>query len=99
MKGRSVTLKAVRLKKRAQTIRRKKAVAVTKAKGKVTYRLAGVSKARYKKYFRVAKKTGKITVRRGLKKGRYRVKVRVTAAGKGSYAKGSRTAAVRVRVR
>ena len=99
VKGRRVTLKAARLKKRAQTIRRRKAVAVTKAKGKVTYRLAGVSKARYKKYFRVAKKTGKITVRRGLKKGRYRVKIRVTAAGKGRYAKGSRTAAVRVRVR
>lgn len=54
---------------------------MTNANGRVTYELAGVTKKKFKKYFKVNAKSGRITVKKGLKKGTYKVKVRVTAAG------------------
>ena len=65
----------------------------------MTYKLAGVTKAKYKKYFKVAKKTGKITVKKKLRKGLYRVKIKVTAAGNGTYKPVTKTVTVKVRVR
>ena len=84
-KGRTVTVKYAKVKKKAQTIKRSKAITVSKAQGTVTYKLAGVSKAKFKKYFKVNSKTGNITVKKGLQKGTYKVKVNVTAAGGTNY--------------
>ena len=44
-------------------------------------------------------KTGKITVKKGLKKGTYKVKLRVTAAGNKNYKKKAKTVVVKVRVK
>ena len=44
-------------------------------------------------------KTGKLTVKKGLKKGTYRVKVQIKSAAKGNYTAGSRTVTVTVRVK
>ena len=58
---------------------RKKAIYIAKAKGAVTYKKAkGNSKI-------VVKKNGVIVVKKGLKKGTYKVAVKVKAAGKGLY--------------
>ena len=99
VKGKTVTVKRSILKKRAKTIKRTAAIKVTKAKGKVTYKLASVSANKYKKYFRVNTKTGKITVRKGLKKGKYKLRIKVRAAGDFSYKARTRTATVIIKVR
>lgn len=99
VKGKRVTLKAKKLKKKSRTISRKKAITLKKAKGKVTYKLASVKKGKFKKYFKVNKKNDKITVKKRLRKGTYKLKIKVTAAGNLLYKKGSKTAVVKVIVK
>ena len=38
-----------------------------------------------KKYFRIKKTTGRVTVKKGLKKGTYKAKVKIKAAGNSNY--------------
>ena len=55
--------------------------------------------ARVKKGVTVNKKTGKITVKKGTKKGTCKVRIKATAAAKGSYAKGTKTFTVTIKVK
>ena len=72
---------------------------MNKARGKVTYRLTGVKKAKFKKYFKVSKKTGNITVSKKLKKGTYKLKISAMAAGNNWYNKATTGAKVIVKVK
>ena len=59
-----------------------------------------MTKSKFKKYFAVNTKTGKITVKKGLKKGTYKVKVKVKAAGNANYkASKEKTVTVTVKVK
>ncbi|MCR5207483.1 MAG: hypothetical protein K6C14_03295 [Eubacterium sp.] len=89
-KGKTVRLKAKTLKKKKVTVKRKKAVTVKNAKGKVSYK-----KAKGNKKIKVAK-NGKITVAKGLKKGTYKVRIKVKAAGKGLYRPATKTVTVKI---
>jgi len=93
VKAKKVTLKFAKLSRKKQTIKRAKAITVKNAKGKVTYKLAKKNKS-----FTVAK-NGKITVKKGLKKGTYKVKIKVTAAGNSEYAKATKTVTVKIVVK
>lgn len=93
--GRTVKIKAGKLRKSKKTV---KGITVKKHKGKVTYKKLKVTKAKYKKYFTVNKKTGKITVKKGLKKGTYRIKVRVYDKGNGKYKAKKKNVTVKIRV-
>lgn len=99
VKGRTVAIRYKKLKQKTQTVSRKKAIKISKAKGKVTYKLLSVTKKKFKKYFKVNAKTGKITVKKGLKKGSYKLKVQVTAAGNSSFKKISKTAKVTINIK
>lgn len=93
-----VTVKKLKVKKvKASALRRKskvvKAVKVSGAKGKVTYVKAGGSKK-----LKVNKKTGKVTIKKGTRKGRYKVKIKVKAAAKERYLACTKTVKVTVRV-
>ncbi len=99
VKAKKPTIKYTKLKKKAQTITAKKAYAISKQQGKLSYKLVSVTKSKYKKYFKVNTRTGKITVRKGLKKGTYKVKVKVTASGNVNYNKITKTVTVRIKVR
>lgn len=90
--GKTVKLKAKLLKKKTLTVTAKKAFAVSKNKGTVTYK-----KSSGNKKITVSSK-GKITVKKGLRKGTYEVKVRVTAAGDDNYRKGSKNVKVTIKV-
>ena len=48
---------------------------------------------------RLFEKTGKITVKKGLKKGVYKVKVKVTIKGTGAYKSKSKTVTVKIKVK
>ena len=81
LKGKPVTIKYSKLKKKNQTLAAKKVIKFTKkGKGKLTYKkVSGSGK------ITINKKTGKVTVKKGLKKDKYKVKVKVKAAGNKNY--------------
>ncbi len=95
-KGKTVTVKLSKAKKKAQTLKAAKAFTVKGAQGKVTYKVAKWGKSA-KKYLKVAS-NGKVTVKKGAKKGTYTVKVKVTAAGNAGYKAASKTVTLKVRV-
>jgi len=98
-KGRTVKLRYKSLRKKAQVIKRTKAISINKAQGKVTYKLAGVNKKKFKKYFKINKNTGDITVRKKLKKGTYKLKVKISAAGNSNYLAGTKTVTLKVKIK
>lgn len=84
---RTLNHKVVRKKKRTV-----KPLSVTGQKGTVTYvKTSGSGR------LLVNGKTGKVTVKKGTKKGTYRVRIKVTAAGNDDYR--PKTAVIRVKIR
>lgn len=92
-KGSTKTVKFSKVKKAKQTV--KKAITVKKAKGAVTY--AKVSKGS-SKALTISKK-GVITVKKGTKKGTYKIKVKVTAKGNKTYSAITKTVTVKIKVK
>jgi len=91
--GKTVPLKASTLKKKSVAVAAKKAITVKKNEGSVTYK-----KVKGDKKITVAS-NGKITVKKGLKKGTYKVVVKVTAKGNGNFLAGSKNATVTIKVK
>ena len=88
VKGKTATVKYKKLKKKNQTLKVSKVIKVTKkGQGKLSYQLVSAKKGskNFKKKFSINKKTGKVTVKKGLKKGTYKLKVKVRAAGDKNY--------------
>lgn len=79
--AKTATVKYSAVKKKAQTLAVSKVITIsTKGQGAITY-----SKASGNKNITINAKTGKVTVKKGLKKGTYKVKVNVKAAGSPNY--------------
>ncbi len=87
LKGKTAKVKRSKVRKKAQKVKRSKVVTVSKAKGKKTYKLVSAKKGKksFKKKFKINAKTGNVTVKKGLKKGTYKVKIKVKAAGNANY--------------
>jgi hypothetical protein len=80
VKKKTVSVSAATLAAGSKSISRKTAMAITKAKGDLTYKkLKGNSK------IKINKNTGKITLKKGLAKGTYKVRLKVRAAGTSKY--------------
>ena len=81
IKARAAAVKYKKLKKKNQTLAAYKVITFTnKGQGKLTY-----TKASGSKKITIAKTTGKVTVKKGLKKGTYKIKVNVKATGNSNY--------------
>ena len=85
-KGKVVTLKAGKLTKKkltrkTMTIKKAKAYNIKKPIGTVTYSKVKLNIKKYNKKFTVNKKNGTITVKKGVKKGTYKLTVKVKAPG------------------
>ena len=81
VKGRSVKIKASAVKNKTLTLAVTKVMAFTgKGQGRVSY-----TKASGNTKIIINKTTGKVTLKKGLKKGRYVVKVKVKASGNKNY--------------
>ena len=81
VKGKTAAVRYSAVKKKSQGIGVTKVTAFTKkGQGKLTY-----TKASGNKKIVINKTTGKVTVKKGLKKGTYKVKVKVRAAGDANY--------------
>ena len=92
VKAKKPSVKASKLKKKKQTIKKAKAFNITGAQGTMAFK-----KVSGNKQLMISKK-GNITVKKGTKKGTYRIKVLVTAAGNENYKAGSKTITVKVKV-
>lgn len=95
-------VKYKKLKKKKQTVARSKVMNVQYAQGKVTYKLTGVKRGKskkYKKYFKINATTGKVTIKKRLKKGTYKVTCVVTAAGDSNYKAGTKTVTFTIKVK
>ena len=97
-KTKTVTFKYAKVKKKTQSVKAAKAFTVKKAKGKVTYKVAKYVTKAAKGEVKVAS-NGKVTVKKGTKKGVYKLKVKVTAAGDANYKAKSKTVTLKVRVK
>ena len=93
VKGKTAKVKFTALKKKNVSITRKNAISLSNAKGKVSYK-----KIKGSKNITVSSK-GKITVKKGLKKGTYKVKVRVSAKGNATYKSMIKTVTVTIVVK
>lgn len=92
--GKTKTIKRKKLKKKKQIIRRSKVLVVSSSVGSVTY-----SKKSGNKKIKVNKNNGSITVKKGLRKGRYKVRISVQAKGNMNYSAKNVTAMVVIRVK
>lgn len=92
-KGKTVKLKYKTLKKTVK-LAKTKAFTIKNPQGTVTFK-----KLKGNKKITVNKKTGEITVKKGLKKGTYKVAVSVTASGNQTYKKATKKVTVTIRVR
>ena len=94
-KGKKATVKFKKLKKKNRKLAVSKVIRYTsKGRGTVTY-----VKSSGNKKITINKKTGKVTVKKGLKKGTYKVKVKITASGTSTYKKATKTVTFRIRVK
>ncbi len=93
VKVKTATVKFSKLKKKNQTVAQNNAFTISKAQGKVTY-----TKSSGNKKITVAS-NGKITIKKGLKKGTYKVKIKVTAAGNATYKAATKTVTVTIKVK
>lgn len=92
-KGKTVNVTIAALSSKSQTISRKKAIAISNAKGTVTYaKKSGNNK------ITINRSTGKITVKKGLGKGTYKLRVNVKASGNSSYKAKTVTVTVTIKV-
>ena len=89
-KGKTASAK----RSRTVTLKRSKVMTVKKNKGKLSFRMLKGNKK-----ISINKKTGKITVKKGLKKKTYSVTVKVSAAGDKQYIAGSKKITVKIRVK
>ncbi|MBQ3904349.1 MAG: hypothetical protein II744_05175, partial [Eubacterium sp.] len=92
-KGKTPAVKYSKLKKRNLIISRKSAVSIKNAQGVLSYK-----KAKGNKKITVSK-GGKITVKKGHKKGKYKVKIKVTATGNQTYKPITKTVTVIIKVK
>ena len=93
IKVKKQTVKLAKVSKKNQILS-KKAVRVTKAVGKKTFK-----RIKGNKKITINKKTGRITVKKGIKKGTYKFKFKVTANGNKNFKKSTRKRTVKIVVK
>ena len=100
LKAKTVTVKGKSLKKKSKSVAGTKALTVSRAEGKLSYKLASAKKGKknFGKMFKVDAKTGKVTMKKGLKTGTYMVTVKVRAKGNANYT-ASAWKAVKIKVK
>ena len=95
-KNKTIKLKAEELEKKAQKIKATKVAKGNSAKSAITYKLKKANKA--KKKFKVAA-NGKITVKKKLKKGTYKLTITASAAANANYNAASKNFKVTIKVK
>ena len=95
-KKKTITVSAAKLAKKAVSVKAAKVKKGNSAKGKITYRYVKANKSKRK--FQVAK-SGKLTIKKGVKRGTYKLIVRATAAETADYKSTFKKFAVTLKVK
>ena len=76
VKAGTAAVKYRKLKEKSQIIKPAKAIKVSKAKGKLVYKYIKAKKGKqnFRKYFKIGTRSGKVKVRKGLKRGTCKIK-------------------------
>lgn len=90
-------VKYKKLKKKKQIV--SKVFTVKNARGTVSYKTVKFANSKAKKALSLNRKNGKITVKKGTKKGKYKMTVAVTARGDGNFKAATKKVTVTVRVK
>ncbi|MCR5273221.1 MAG: hypothetical protein K6E13_09615 [Lachnospiraceae bacterium] len=98
IKAKSVTLTASNLKRSNKTLKVKKCFTIKNKKTTLTFKIKSVSPSSAKKRFSINKGKGTITVKKGLAKGTYKLKIKVDAQKTKYYKKTSLTRNVTIKV-
>ena len=102
-KGKKVSVKYSKLRKKTQKLKvNKMMVFRNQGQGAKSFKLSSAKKGKksYKKYFKINKKTGQLKIKKKLKKGTYKVKIKVRAAGSEKYNPSSwKTVTVKIKVK
>lgn len=101
-KAKTATIKFAKLKKKSRILDVGKVLKFAKkGQGKMTYTLSSAKKGKksFKKYIKINKITGKVTIKKGLNKGTYKVKIKVIAAGNAKYKAGSKTIILIIKIK
>lgn len=102
IKAKSPSIKYTTLKKKSQKLKITKLLKfLDKGQGKRSYKIVSAKKGdkNVAKYFKINPKTGTLFVRSGLKKGTFKVKIQVKAAGNDMFKAGKRTVTVKIKVK
>ena len=94
VKGKTKVVRYSRLRKATQKVSRKRVLTIKKKKGKLTYK-----KVSGNRKITINKKTGVVTVRKGLKKGLYKIRVKVRSSGGYNYKVKTVTRTFKIRVK
>lgn len=92
-KAKKASVKYSKVKSKNQVLTVSKVMSVSKAQGKVTYKKISGSKKI------VIAKNGKVTIKKGLEKGTYKIKAKICAAGNANYNKKTKTIAFTIDVK
>lgn len=102
VKAKSASISYGRLKKKSQKLTSGKLISfVNRGNGKISYKLTAAKKGSrsYRKYFKIDSSSGRLTVKKGLNKGTYKVSIRVRAAGDSKFKTGYETVKAVIRIR
>ena len=102
VKGKTAKVKYKKLRKKNQKVLRSKVMTISDAKGNISYKLTDVKRGKskkYKKYFKINAATGKVTVKKKLRKGTYKITCSVTDPGNGEYESSTKTVTFKIKVR
>lgn len=95
-------VKYKKLKKKSRKLRVSKLLKIrNKGQGIKKYKLISAKKGKknFKKFFKINAKKGKLTIKKKLRKGRYKLRLSVTAAGNRNYLKKTQKVTVKLRVK
>ena len=99
LSGKTKKLSASKLKKASMAIPCQSFITTGKSSGAITYKLTKVNKAKYRKYFSLNAKTKKLTVKKKLKKGTYKLTFLVSATGDRNHTQIQKSVTVKIQVK
>ena len=102
IKAKTPAIKYTTLKKKSQKLKITKLLKfVNKGEGKRSYKIVSARKGdeNVAKWFKINPKTGTLFVRSGLKKGTFKVRIQVKAAGNDMFKAGKKTVTVKIKVK
>ena len=92
--GKIYTIKYTTLRKKTQQVKRAKLIRKTGGNGTITY-----TKLRGNRKITINKKTGELTVKKGLPKGTYKIRINVFASGDRNHSMDSKVVTCRIRIK